>query len=82
MHDINFLESKVRKQWIERLPAADLAEASALLNRFADWRTCEAALLNPDPEIKEIALGYLREFAADGDPFSQAILVDGHIPPP
>jgi hypothetical protein len=79
--DIHFLESKVRNQWVERLPTADLAEARAMLDRFADWRTCEAALSNPDAAVAEIALAYLREFAAAGDPFSQAILDDHPIPP-
>jgi hypothetical protein len=33
-----------------------------------DWRTCEAAPTIPDSAVTEIATGYLREFAADGDP--------------
>jgi hypothetical protein len=78
--DISFLESLVRERWLKLLPAADLATARGLLDRFADWRTCESALLNPDPEVREIALGYLREFAADGDPFSQALLENRVIP--
>lgn len=80
-HDIRFLESKVRSKWIELLPAATKAEAEALLERFVDWQTCEAALRNPDAAVREIALRFLSEFAAEGDPFSQAILDGRTIPP-
>lgn len=81
VQDVNFLESIVRNRWINQLPTASVDEARALLDRFVDWRTCEAALLNPDPMVQEIALAYLREFAADGDPFSQALLANTQIPP-
>ncbi len=81
-HDIRFLESKVRSRWIELLPTATSGEAEALLERFVDWQTCEAALRNPDAAVREMALDFLREFAAEGDPFSQAILDDRMIPPP
>jgi hypothetical protein len=81
-HDIRFLESKVRSRWIQLLPTATYVEAEALLERFVDWQSCEAALRNPDAAVREMALGFLREFAAEGDPFSQAILDDRTIPPP
>lgn len=81
-HDIRFLESKVRSRWIELLPTATSGEAEALLERFVDWQTCVAALRNPDAAVREMALDFLREFAAEGDPFSQAILDDRMIPPP
>lgn len=79
-HDIRFLESKVRGLWVARLPTAELEEVRAMFDRFVDWRTCETALSNPDSAVREIALGYLREFAADGDPFSQAILANAPVP--
>lgn len=82
VQDVTFLESITRKQWVERLPVASLAEARVMFDRFVDWQTCQAALLNPDPEVRQMALGCLREFAAEGDPFSQAILSAGKIPPP
>jgi hypothetical protein len=81
-HDIRFLESKVRHQWIELLPTASFQKAQALLERFVDWQTCEAALRNPDENVRELAVNFLREFAAEGDPFSQAILNEKIIPPP
>ncbi len=79
--DVNFLESIVRNRWISQLPTASVDESRELLGRFVDWRTCEAALLNPNLEVQELALAYLREFAADGDPFSQALLADNLVPP-
>jgi hypothetical protein len=35
-----------------------------MFDRFVDWRTCEAALTNPDSAVAEIAMGYLREPAS------------------
>jgi hypothetical protein len=81
-HDIRFLESLVRKRWVHLLPLATIEEAKELLSRFVDWQTCEAALRNNDPAVREMALSQLREFAAEGDPFSQAILDHKCIPPP
>lgn len=79
--DVSFLESLVRNRWLDLLPTADAAQARSMLERFADWRTCEAALLNPDPIVRELAQTILREFAAEGDPFSQALLDNRPIPP-
>jgi hypothetical protein len=81
-HDIRFLESKIRSLWVAKLPLATAEEARSLFERYVDWQTCEAALRNPDLMVKEIAMGFLREFAEEGDPFSAAILEDREIPPP
>lgn len=81
-HDIRFLESKIRTLWVVKLPHATAEEARSLFERYVDWQTCEAALRNPDLLVKEIAIGFLREFAAEGDPFSAAILEGRKIPPP
>jgi hypothetical protein len=78
--DISFLESLVRGRWIAQLPTADPATARSLLDRFVDWRTCQAALQNPNAQVREMALKYLHEFAADGDPFSQAVLEQREVP--
>ena len=80
--DILFLEAKTRKRWIEVLPTATKEEAELLFARFVDWQTCQAAMSNPDPVVREMAIAYLREFATEGDPFSQAILDGREIPPP
>jgi hypothetical protein len=79
-HDVNFLESIVRERWISRLPTANQTEARDLFDRYVDWRTCQAAMENPDPEIREMALGFLRELAAEGDPFSRDLLEGRQIP--
>lgn len=79
--DIAFLEAKIRRIWIEQLATASPELAKSLFDRFTDWKTCEAALKNPHPEVHEIAMKHLREFASDGDPFSKAILENRTIPP-
>jgi hypothetical protein len=38
------------------------------------------ALEHPAEEVRELARAHLREFAAEGDPFSQAILAGRPIP--
>ncbi|MFM7180016.1 MAG: hypothetical protein ACKO2G_00915 [Verrucomicrobiales bacterium] len=81
-HDILFLESIARNRWIEILPSATREQAESLFARFVDWQTCQAAMSNPDQTVREMAIAYLREFAREGDPFSQAILDGREIPPP
>ena len=62
--------------------------ANLSIHTLPGWREIsgpeisEAALRNPDAAVREMALSFLREFAAEGDPFSQAILDDRTIPPP
>lgn len=80
IHDINFLEGVVRERWIRLLPIVKLSEARSLFGRFVDWRTCEAALANPDPEVRKLATSHLRELADEGDPFSLALLENREIP--
>ena len=63
-----------------KVPKWKKDEALNLLSRFADWKTCQSAQLNPNPEVRDQAITYLREFAADGDPFSQALLENREIP--
>jgi hypothetical protein len=43
-------------------------------------RIAQASLENPYPEVRELAMSHLREFAAAGDPFSLAILEGREIP--
>ena len=78
--DSLFLESLVRADYRKRLPAATLAEAREMLERYSEWQVLQAALENPDAEVRELATTHLREFAAAGDPFSQAILEGREIP--
>ena len=75
--DIAFLESLIRARFKERLPVCDLAEATSMLDRFLDPEALQHAKHNPLPEVRALALKYLREFEADGDPYSRDILAAG-----
>jgi hypothetical protein len=79
-HDIQHLESVVRTSYKNRLPTASLEEAEAMLGRYSEWQVLLPALQNPSPEVRELAMTHLREFAAAGDPFSQAILEGRELP--
>jgi hypothetical protein len=72
--DISFLESKLRERYAARLAVCDAEEASGLFARYVDHATCQAALGNSDPAVREIGLAGLRELAADGNPFAIAAL--------
>jgi hypothetical protein len=80
LQDILHLESVVRADYKKRLPAATVAEAAAMLGRYSEWQVLLAALENPWPEVRELAMSHLREFAAAGDPFSLAILEGRELP--
>jgi hypothetical protein len=79
-HDIQHLESVVRTDYKNRLPTASLEEAEAMLGRYSEWQVLLPALQNPSAEVRELAMTHLREFAAAGDPFSQAILEGRELP--
>ena len=78
--DIQHLESMVRADYKVRLPQASIEEATRLLDRFSDWQVLLAALENPSSAVRDLAMTHLREFAADGDPFSQAIIEGRELP--
>ena len=80
LHDIQHLESVVRTDYKQRLPSASFAEAQAMLGRYSEWQVLTVALANPLSEVRELAMIHLREFAAAGDPFSQAILEGRELP--
>jgi hypothetical protein len=54
-----------------------LAEAKSMTDRFLDPEALQYAKDNPDPEVRALALKYLREFEAEGDPYSRDILAAG-----
>ena len=78
--DIFHLESLIRAEYRERLPGATAVEAREMLERYSDWEVLSVAMSHPAPEVRELALEHLREFAAEGDPFSQAILAGRPVP--
>lgn len=69
-----FLESRVKERFRERLPICDFAETKGMLDRFLDPEVLQHGLDNPDATVRELVLGYLREFEAEGDPYSRDIL--------
>ena len=69
--NIFYLESVIRAEYRARLPQATAAEARDMLERFSDWEVLTVALGHPAAEVRELALAHLREFAAEGDPFSR-----------
>ena len=78
--DMDHLESLVRAEYKQRLPTAAPEEALAMLGRYCEWQVLRAALANPAPEVRELAMRHLHEFAEAGDPFSLAILEGREIP--
>lgn len=75
--DMAFLEMRVKARFKERLPVCDLAEATAMLDRFLDPECLQYAKTNPHPDVRALALKYLREFESEGDPYSRDILAAG-----
>ena len=74
MLDIQFLENKAEQEYLRELPVADLARATFLLSRFLTPKVAEAAARHAIPAVRELGLRYLRELAADGDPFAVDLL--------
>ncbi len=48
-----------------------------MLDRFLDPEVLQYARTNPHHEVLALALKYLREFEAEGDPYSRDILAAG-----
>jgi len=80
IEDLHHLENLTREKYVRLLPTATLQEATDLLDRYSVWQVLQSALENPSPEVRELAMTHLREFAAAGDPFSLAILEGREIP--
>ena len=74
LHDQLFLERRVKDHFREQLPNSDLIEAKELFARFTDPEVLSYALTNSDADVRNYALELLREFEAEGDPFSRDIL--------
>ena len=72
--DSGFLLSLVKRRFREQLSVCDLTEAKILLARFTDPEVLSYALGNPNADVRNYALELLREFEAEGDPFSRDIL--------
>ncbi len=74
IQDIAFLEAKAERLYLEQLPTASRDRAREMLDRFLTPKVAEAAVAHPDPEIRALGLGFVRELAEDGDPFAGDLL--------
>jgi len=73
-YDIQFLEGKAEEMHLKRLPQARADEALEMLSRFLNPRVADAAARHADPQVRETGLKFLRELAAEGDPFARDLL--------
>jgi hypothetical protein len=74
LDDITFLERRAEADYLSRLPTASRAEASLMLGRFLTPRVAEQAMDHADPVVQDLGRGFLKELAAEGDPFAAEIL--------
>ena len=72
--------NEIEEAMVDYLPACEEDEGIELLKRSPSPRIAKAALENPSPEVRDLAMSHLRESAAAGDPFSLAILEGREIP--
>lgn len=73
-YDIQFLEGKAEELYLERLPRVGRDEALEMLSRFLNPKIADAAARHADARVREAGLGFLRELAAEGDPFARDLL--------
>ncbi len=73
-YDIQFLEGKAEEMYLERLPHARADEALKMLARFLNPKVAEAAARHADLRVREAGRKFLKELAADGDPFARDLL--------
>lgn len=73
-YDVSFLEGKLRSEMSPLLRICTRAEAEQIFARFLDHVTAQAALENPDPAVRALALELLRELADANNPFAAEAL--------
>ena len=73
-YDIQFLEGKAEEMYLAHLPQATPDEALEMLARFLNPKVADAAARHADPRVREAGLRFLRELAAEGDPFARDLL--------
>jgi hypothetical protein len=74
LQDIAFLEAKIEREYLEKLPQADEATARHMLERFLTPKVAHAALSHPSNTVRELGLRFLHELADEGNPFAADIL--------
>lgn len=70
-------------EWAEALGKVCDLFSGLSLHTLPGWREiagAQIALGNPAQEVRDYAVECLREMAAEGDPFAQALLEDRQIP--
>lgn len=72
--DILFLEAKIEREYIEKLPDTDEDRATEMLNRFLTPAVAEVALAHSSVNVRELAMRFLHELADEGNPFAGDIL--------
>jgi hypothetical protein len=74
LQHIAFLEAKIEREYLEKLPLADEATARHMLDRFLTPKVAEAALSHPSAAVRALGLRFLHELADEGNPFAAEIL--------
>ena len=74
LQDIAFLEAKIEREYLEKLPHARENEAIQMLNRFLTPKVAEAALSHPSSSVRDLGMRFLHELADEGNPFAAEIL--------
>ncbi len=72
--DIAYLEAKAESDYLARLPSATPDEALAMLARFLTPKVAEAGAHHAAESVRAKSVEFLRELAAEGDPFARDIL--------
>ena len=72
--DITFLENKAEKRYLAELPATTEERAVEMLERLLTPKVAEVALAHPSETVRQRAMSFLRELAAECDPFAADIL--------
>lgn len=72
--DIVFLEAKAEREYLQKLPNVDAAEAIWMLGRFLTPRVAELAMTHSDSAVRELAYTFLVELADEGNPYARDIL--------
>lgn len=74
LQDIAFLEAKIEREYLDKLPQTDESAALLMLNRFLTPKVAEAALSHASANIRTLGLRFLQELAEEGNPFAAEIL--------
>ena len=68
------IKEDMEKRYLAELPATTEERAVEMLERFLTPKVAEAALAHPSETVRQRAMSFLRELAAEGDPFAADIL--------